>query len=284
MNHQQHTDLIQLLLRIPDMQSYTTRTTLLAGVPNSSSLLRNEGNPYTDISLLISQLTDLYLSSGEWALLIFLNNARSRIIGISLANELETLRHQLVAQAQRTGKTTGSSGSANQPQSSQTIPPAQTDDEPIAIFYCYAPEDERYCRELEKQLAVMRRNKLITSWHSLDIQAGAVAQDETDRALQAADIVLLLVSPDFMASDRLYEEQVKAALLRRETGIARVIPIIVRDTAEWENSEFGMLTALPPGKKSVKAWGNSDAAFASIAVGIRRVVEELRSKRRSNGQ
>lgn len=284
MNHQQHTNLVQLLLRIPGIQSYNMRTTLLSGIPTSMSLPRDEGNSYTDISLLVSQLSDLYLSSGEWALQIFLENARSRITGTLLDGELANLQRQLVAQARCSRKITRSSSPVRQTQPSQNIPSAQTDDEPIALFYCYAPEDERYCRELEKQLAVMKRNKLITSWHSLDVLGGDFIPGETNKTLQAADIVLLLVSPDFMASDRLYEEQVKPALLQRDAGITRVIPIIIRDTAGWEDSEFGRLAPLPPGKKPVKAWSNSDAAFASIAAGIRKVVEELRNKRRSNAQ
>jgi hypothetical protein len=277
MRHEQHTSLIRLLLRIPGMQGYTTRTTLLAGIPNSVSLHRDEGNSYTDTSLLVSQLTDLYLSSGEWALLIFLDNAHSRIAGTMLDEELAVLRQQLVAQTQLSTKISGPSRSHDQTQLSQNTPPAQTDNKPIAIFYCYASEDEFYCKELEKQLSILRRTKLITSWHSLNIQAGDVTQNETDRALQAADIVLLLVSPDFMASDRLYKEQVKPALLQHETGTKIVIPIIVRETAEWEDSEFGRLYPLPREKRPVKAWEDSDAAFASIARDIRIVVEGLKS-------
>lgn len=273
MKPQQHTNLVQLLLRIPGVQNFTTRTTMLAGIPNSTSLQRAEGSAYDDISLLISQLYNLHFSSDGWALLIFLDNARSRITGTSLEEELAALQQQLVAQA--------SFRPTALPQPSPVT--ASANDETIAIFYCYAPEDERYCKELEKQLAVMRRKKIITSYGlNIQIQAGAVTRDETDRALETADVVLLLVSPDFIASDRLYEEQVKPALLQREAGAKTVIPILVRDTAEWQDSEFGKLFALPRGGKPIKAWGNADAAFASIAVDIRRVVDDLRSKKRNS--
>lgn len=279
MKREQHTSLTRLLLRIPGVQGYTTRTALLAGIPSSTSLLRDEGNSYTDISLLVSQLTDLYLSSGEWAVLIFLDNARSRIEGTMLDEELAVLRQQLIDQTQHTTKISSPSRSHDQTPLSQNTPSEQTENKPIAVFYCYAPEDEIYCKELDKQLSILRRTKLITSWHSLNIRAGDVTQDQTDRALQAADIVLLLVSPDFMASDRLYKEQVKPALLQRETGTKIVIPIIARETAEWEDSEFGKLYPLPREKRPIKSWKDSDTAFASIARDIRTVVEDLKSRR-----
>jgi hypothetical protein len=277
MNNQQRTSLIQLLLRVPGIQSYMTRTALLQGIPNISSLPRDEGNAHTDIDMLVSQLSKLFLASGEWALLILLENARLRTTGTTLDGELAALQQQL-SQTQHPG-------TPSTPARPVVQPPPNTrssakDNDSITIFYCYAPEDAYYCRELEKHLASLRRQKMVNSWHGLNMQAGDIARDEMDRALRAADIVLLLISPDFMASDTLYEEQVQPALAQRAAGTTVVIPILVRDTEGWLDSDYGKLFALPRTGKSVKASGNSDGVFVSIARDIRNVVERLRAERK----
>ncbi len=277
MNNQQRRSLVQLLLRIPGIEIYMTRTTLLIGIPNTHSLSRDEGNTQNDITMLVSQLSNIFLNdTGEWALQILIENARWRISGTTLDGELATLQQQLIAQHQHPDTPPVSARPTPRPSPG----PTPADKNLITIFYSYAPEDAYYCRELEKHLALLRRQKIIRSWHGLDTQAGAARPDETNRALEAADIVLLLVSPDFMNSDQLYEEQVLPALAQREAGTSVVIPIIVRDADGWKNSEFGKLFALPRDGKSIKASGNSDATFTSIAKDIRDVVERLKDEYR----
>src|SRR5581483_1100552 len=196
MKSEQQTYLVRLLLRIPDIENPSTRTSLLASIPNRLSLARDHTNTENDISHLVEQLAQMRLLDGQRALLVFIDNALYRVEDTMTGKELAALRQQIATEDQLSAKKTDS---------------AKTADTPIALFYCYAPEDERYYKELDKQLAVMKRNKVITTY-GLDILAGTVTKEETERALQAADIVLLLVSPDLMASDRLYEELVKPAL------------------------------------------------------------------------
>lgn len=151
--------------------------------------------------------------------------------------------------------------------------------EAISLFYCYAPEDEQFCRALDKQLIVMQRQGLITKFESQDMQAGDLTPEKMQSALDAAQIILLIVSTDFFASDAIYTEQLKQAMNRRELGAARVIPIIVRPTQGWERSAFGNLAALPKEKRPVSAWkGRREEALYSIAVSIRNVVEGMKKE------
>lgn len=279
MKHHEQLLLVQLLLRMPGMQNYNTRTTLLAGIPNNTSLLRDEGNPYTDISLLISQASQLYLSSGVWALHLLLDNAQARVTETAYATDLAKLRQQLVAEEPHSTRKELPPPGIDRVQ--LTPPGEHTNEDAITLFYCYAPEDTEFCRELEKQLALMKRNNIIASWYPLNMQPGAIIQEEVSEALQAADIVVLLVSSDFMASDRLYEEQVKPALLQYAAGTTTIIPVIVRPTAFWEVSEFGHLPTLPRDKRPVTTWENPDAAFASIARDIRAMVEDMKRRKRA---
>ena len=72
---------------------------------------------------------------------------------------------------------------------------------PYKIFYSYTRQDEALQKELEKHLTILKRQGFITTWHSREIRAGAEWQGESSVHLEEAHLILLLVSPDFMASD-----------------------------------------------------------------------------------
>jgi len=144
----------------------------------------------------------------------------------------------------------------------------------IELFYSYAQEDEPLRAELEKHLSLLKRQGDISGWHNRDISAGKEWEQEIDAHLNRARIILLLVSPDFMASDYCYDIEVKRAMERHEAGDARVIPIILRPV-DWHGALFGKLKALPREGKAVKLWPDRDDAFYNITQGIREVVQEL---------
>ena len=82
---------------------------------------------------------------------------------------------------------------------------------PVNIFLCYAREDELLRQGLEKQLRILRRQGLIEIWHDREIGAGTDWEREITKHLNIADIILLLVSPDFMDSDYCYGIEMQRA-------------------------------------------------------------------------
>jgi tetratricopeptide (TPR) repeat protein len=146
---------------------------------------------------------------------------------------------------------------------------------PLKLFISYAHEDETLLKELVKHLSQLQRDGLIENWHDREITAGAEWAGKIDEHLEAADIVLLLVSADFLSSRYCYDVEMKRALERHDSGKARVIPIILRP-ADWETSPFAKLQALPKNGKPVVEWRRRDRAFLDVAKGLRRVVQELR--------
>src|SRR5437660_6937772 len=92
----------------------------------------------------------------------------------------------------------------------------------IRVFYCYAPEDVGLLHELERHFGALKRLGHITTWHDGEIQAGEDSGHEIDTHLADADIILLLVSPDFMHSD-VCDTQMRQALARHRVGEATVI-------------------------------------------------------------
>ncbi len=144
----------------------------------------------------------------------------------------------------------------------------------IEVFYSYAHEDEKLRNELEKHLTLLKREGVIIGWHDRKIGAGKEWQNEIDTHLDSSHIILLLISPNFIASDYCWDVEVKRAMERHEAKQARVIPVIL-DFVDWKTAPFGKLQALPKDAKPVKKWGNHNKAFLSVAEGIRLVAKEL---------
>jgi hypothetical protein len=97
-----------------------------------------------------------------------------------------------------------------------------------------------------------------------------------DETSTSAQIIVLLVSADFIASDYCYDTGMKVALRRHEQRTAHVVPIILRKVDNWESAEFGKLQALPTGGKPVTLWADRDSAWADVTKGIREVAAEGR--------
>lgn len=147
----------------------------------------------------------------------------------------------------------------------------------ISVFYSYADEDKNLRDQLNKHLALMDHQNLIVGWHDRDIQAGTEYQHEIDEHLNTAQIILLLISSDFLASDYKYSIEMQRALERHNSGDAYVIPIILRP-CDFKDAPFSDLELLPSGGKPVINWQNADDAFSDIAQGIRKVVQEISTK------
>ena len=146
----------------------------------------------------------------------------------------------------------------------------------VEVFFCYAREDEALRQGLEKQLRALRRQGVVDVWHDRMIEAGAEWERSIDQHLNASQVILLLVSPDFMDSDYCYSIEMKRAMERHERGEARVVPIILRHVY-WQKAPFGKLQALPTDGEPVmsRKWYSQDEAFFNVAEGIRIAVESI---------
>ncbi len=159
----------------------------------------------------------------------------------------------------------------------ETSTSASTATGAVEIFVSYVRADETLRSELAKHLKPMKREGLITDWYADNVEAGGEQKKESKAHLDTARIILLLVSPDFLASDYHYDFEMARALERHNAGTARVIPIMLKQTEGWEQTEFHKLLALPRDGRPVKQWSDRDEAFAKIAREIRVVAEKLKN-------
>jgi uncharacterized protein YjbI with pentapeptide repeats len=148
----------------------------------------------------------------------------------------------------------------------------------INIFYIYSHADEELRLELEKHLAILKRQGIINEWSDRCIKPGSEWEEEIFENMEKAKLIFLLVSADFMASDYCYNIELSHALKLHRMGESIVVPIILRPV-DWHTSPFGVLHVLPRNGVPVVSWKNRDEAFLDIAMGIRRLCLELRSKR-----
>jgi hypothetical protein len=148
---------------------------------------------------------------------------------------------------------------------------------PVPVFYSYAHEDETFRIELAKQLKILERTGIISGWSDRDIAAGEDWRNTISENLKDAKIILLLVSPDFLASDYCYDVEMSYALGRHNRGEAIVIPVFLRKTL-FELAPFAKLQGLPKDAKAITDWLNRDDAFAEIAAGIQQAAERIRNK------
>jgi hypothetical protein len=142
------------------------------------------------------------------------------------------------------------------------------------LFFSYSHVDESLRDQLETHLSGLRRQGMISSWHDRRITAGEDFGAAIDSHINTADVILLLVSPDFVASDYCYEREMKRALERHQQGDARVIPVILRP-CDWHDLQFGTLMATPKDGRPITMWPNIDEAFLDVVTAIKRALKDL---------
>lgn len=156
----------------------------------------------------------------------------------------------------------------------QTVDRVGKTNEPIEVFFSYSHKDEDLRDELANHLSMLKRQGVIAAWHDREITAGSNWAGAIDDHLKSAQVVLLLISSNFLASDYCYDIELGRAMERYEAGEAVVIPIILKP-CDWTTAPFGKLQALPKNALPVTKWVDRDEAFLNIAQGIRAAIKKL---------
>jgi TIR domain len=139
------------------------------------------------------------------------------------------------------------------------------------IFISYSHKDDALRAELDKHLALLRREGAIELWSDHRILPGSEFDKDIAEALEAAQIILLLVSADFLASDYCFGIEMRRAMERHDAGEAVVVPVILR-ACDWHHSPFKHLNALPSGGREITKWASPDDAFLDVVQGLRKLL------------
>src|SRR5260370_4193903 len=145
------------------------------------------------------------------------------------------------------------------------------------VFISYSHKDKALRDELAKHLINLKRQGFISDWFDGEISPGTEWEKQILEHLNTAQIILLLISVDFMASDFCYDIEMQQAIARHDKNQARVIPIILRPI-DWEGTPFEKLQVLPTGALPGTKWPSLYDAFEDFVTGIIRAIRDLKGK------
>lgn len=146
---------------------------------------------------------------------------------------------------------------------------------PLKLFISYAHEDDAHRAALVEHLAPLLGAGVFTLWHDRRLTGGQDWAGQIDRHLAAADIVLLLVSRHFLASEYCKGVEVAQALATETAGQLRVIPVVLKSCA-WTDAPIGRLQALPRDGLPIVESPYPDRLYQQVVEGLKQVAIELR--------
>jgi hypothetical protein len=147
-----------------------------------------------------------------------------------------------------------------------------------SVFFSFSHVDGLLRDQIEKQLSMLKRQNVIETWHDRRVVAGEEFAREIDEHVNTDDIILLLVSADFLASDYCYDIEMKRAMERHERNEAIVIPVILR-ACDWKHAPFGKLKGVPEDGRPVTQWTDIDSALLEVAQAVRGAAERITERR-----
>ena len=155
-----------------------------------------------------------------------------------------------------------------------------TFEQEIKLFYCYAREDKTFRDKLQTQLSSLNHRYRLTHWSDRKIVPGENWEQAINKNLDTADVILLLISPYFIASEYCYGKEMQRALELHRQGTCRIIPILLRP-AQWEETPLKDIQLLPTNAKPITSWANRDDAYHDIVKGINYALENLLLSRKT---
>lgn len=149
---------------------------------------------------------------------------------------------------------------------------------PAKVFISYSHKDEKYKDKLITHLSSLKALGLIDEWHDRMLLPGSELHKTIDGNLNDSDIILLLISADYIASYSCYKDEFPKAFKKWQNGTALIVPVIVRETAMWANLPIGKFTALPQDGKPIYDWKSKDKAYCNIIKGLELLINSQRVK------
>ena len=146
----------------------------------------------------------------------------------------------------------------------------------VNLVYSYSHRDTQHRESMEKSLTMLKREGLLVDWSDQSILAGQNLSAVIRGKLDNADIIVFLLSPDFIASEECMKEWERAQQLTIERPQLVRVPVIVRDCAWKDLLKEDNLKALPKDAAPVVGFTDRDAAWQQVYEGLKEVIKNLR--------
>ena len=155
----------------------------------------------------------------------------------------------------------------------------QPSNSPISLFYSYCHKNKKYRQDMEESLALLKRRKLLKDFSDQSIHPGQDISAKVREKMNEADIMVFLVSREFIASDECMKEWESAKQLSKKGNLLFRIPIILAD-CPWqdmlEESSDKYLKALPEDGKPIAVFDDENVAWQQVYEGIKAAIDDIR--------
>ena len=145
---------------------------------------------------------------------------------------------------------------------------------PLKIFLSYSHADEAVLDKFKKHLTPVIRQEIVDIWYDRNLLPGSELDENIVTKLDEAEIVIFLVSSDFLASYYCVEIELMRTLKRKAHSDICIIPMIVR-SCDWKSSELKNYTAIPKDGKAIASHNDVDAALYECVDQLKKVVKNL---------
>lgn len=144
----------------------------------------------------------------------------------------------------------------------------------VRVFLSYCHADEDFKNKLNKHLAPLKRCNKVKEWDDRQLIVGTLFEDTIKKHLQEDEIIILLISSDFINSDYCYNVEMEKAIERAKIGTCKIIPIIIRPCL-WQITPLKDFLALPEDGKPISTYENEDLAYLEIVTELNKQIQDF---------
>jgi len=150
----------------------------------------------------------------------------------------------------------------------------ETTSNSLKLFISYSHADEEHLKEFRKHLVTLRRNKVLSDWHDREMVSGDDFETEIKEELLSADLIVFMVSVDFLNSWYCYEVELRETLKRLKYNNIRIIPVVIRP-CDWEKCDLSPYLAATKDGRPVSQYNNIDEAWVEVIKSIEKSAQKL---------
>lgn len=149
-----------------------------------------------------------------------------------------------------------------------------TEKEKVKIFFSYAHKDRGFLDEFKEYIKIFERNELVERWDDNELVVGEKWDSTIKEKIYSSDIIIFLLSSTSLASDYIYNHELKIAFELKEMEESYVVPIIIKDCL-WDMTEFSEFQTLPIDSKAVNSWDRREEAWTEVSRGLKKAIDNI---------